>query len=242
MRPHILNLRKSAEWGKDHKIIAGQCSLFSLQGIAPRRRVLLYLVISAVFNTIFSLLHRLNSLGWEEKLELQLVSQQDLSENWNTFRQNYSRFPFRSLLVFPSVSSWGLRFVTNFSLRSRERSRKKERKTVDYISTVLLQQQQSFFCPAASAETSSQQTDSSMFRNHNAAHCMLFVYLNCGPRLPGSATISTLRQTEPGNNQAISTACCHSLSSSFHNSHIRFPFCRDWYDKTHNGRDRLRKM
>lgn len=53
--------------------------------------------------------------------------------------------------------------------------------------------------------------------------CSLFTWtLDHGS--PGSATISILRQTEPGSNQAISTACCHSLSSSFHSSHIRFPF------------------
>lgn len=71
--------------------------------------------------------------------------------------------------------------------------------------------------------------------------CCLFTWtLDHGSQ--GSATIFTLRQTRPGSNQGTSTACCHSLSSSFHNSHIRFPFSRDWYDKTHNGRDRHQKI
>lgn len=75
--------------------------------------------------------------------------------------------------------------VCDSSLSSfRATFEKKERDTGNYISTVPLEQQQSFFCPAASAETSSQQTDSSMFRNHNAAHCTLFVYLNPGPQFP----------------------------------------------------------
>lgn len=93
---------------------------------------------------------------------------------------------------------------------------------------------------AMTSSLSTVQTDFSMFRMYNAAHCTLFVYLNPGPRLP--RLCHHLFQTAPGSNQAISTACCHSLSSSFHNSHIRFPFYRDWYDKTHNGQDRHQKM
>lgn len=55
--------------------------------------------------------------------------------------------------------------------------------------------------------------------------CCLFTWtLDRGS--PGSATIFTLEQTEPGSNQTISTAGCHSLSSSFHSGHIRFLFQR----------------
>lgn len=139
--------------------------------------------LSAVFITIFSRLRRLNSLEWEQKL--QLISQQDLSENSNTFRQNYSRFPSEACWSFSpcpaeACGSW----LTSRCVPENVPEKKEERKTGDYISTVPLEQQRSFFCPAASAETSSQQTDSSMFRNHNAAHCTLFVYLNPGPRFP----------------------------------------------------------
>lgn len=57
-----------------------------------------------------------------------------------------------------------------------------------------------------------------------------------------SATIAPLRLTEPGSNQTISAACCHSLSSSFHSGHIRFTFHRDWSDKTHNGQEGHRNV
>lgn len=41
----------------------------------------------------FSLLYHLNSLEWEKKLEVHHISLHNSSENWNIFRQNYSRFP-----------------------------------------------------------------------------------------------------------------------------------------------------
>lgn len=70
--------------------------------LSPRHcsQIPLCLVISSIFSTIFSPLHCMNSLEQEQKLELQPISQQDLSENWNTFIQNYSRFPSKACWSF----------------------------------------------------------------------------------------------------------------------------------------------
>lgn len=77
---------------------------------------------------------------WEQKLELQPISQQDLSENSNTFRQNYSRFPSEACWSFSpcpaeACGSW----LTSRCVPENvpeEKKKKRERKTVDYISTV----------------------------------------------------------------------------------------------------------
>lgn len=137
--------------------------------------------VCTVFSTIFFSSYY-NSHELEQKLDLQPLSQQGLRNRYQL--KKLYQVSLRSLLVFLFLSSWDLWFVNQFSVRSREPTKKGERKTGDYISTVPLEQLQSFFCPAASAQTSSQQTDPSMFRNHNAAHCMLFVYLNPGPLFP----------------------------------------------------------
>lgn len=79
-------------------------------------------------------------LQWEQKLELQPISQQDLSENSNTFRQNYSRFPSEACWSFSpcpaeACGSW----LTSRCVPENvpeEKKKKRERKTVDYISTV----------------------------------------------------------------------------------------------------------
>lgn len=129
-----------------------------------------------------------------------LTNSHDWEENWS-----FGLFPSRIFLRIGTLLDGpipgfpqkpvGLSLLVQLRLVVRDslfgafqrtfRKKKKERKTGNYISTVPLEQQQSFFCPAASAETSSQQTDPSMFRYHNVAHCTLFVYLNSGPRLPG---------------------------------------------------------
>lgn len=126
----------------------------------------------------FSNLHRMNSFKWEQKLELQTVSQQDFSKNWNIFRQNYSRFPSEACWSFSpcpteACGSW----LTSWYVPEKKQKRGKEKQAITSpLSTV--------------------QTDSSMFRNHNAAHCSLFVYLNPGPRAPQALPPSlTCRQS-----------------------------------------------
>lgn len=156
---------------------------YLIQRIAPRRKVLVWSLsthISSIYHHFFTS----NSLERGQKLQLQPISQQDLSENRITFRQNYSRFPSEACWSFSPCPAEACGSWLTSRCVPENVPEKKERKTDDYISTVPLEQHQSFFCPAASAETSSQQTDSSMFRNHNATHCTLFVYLNPGPRFP----------------------------------------------------------
>lgn len=160
-----------------------------------------------------------------------LISQQDLSENWNTLRQNYFRFPTETCWSFtlcPSEAcgSW---FTSQF-IPDNIRGKKKEKPMITSPLSHLNNSSHSYVRPPLQ-KTSSQQTPQCSEIIMQPTVCCLFTWtLDHGS--PGSATIYSLRQTEPGSNQAFWAASCHSLSSS--SSPIRFPFSRDWYDKTHN--------
>lgn len=190
----------------------------------------------------FSPLHHLNSLEWEQKLDRQPVSQHDLSENWNTFRPNYSRFPSEACWSFSpcpaeACGSW----LNSHCVPENVPENKKEEKQAITSPLSLLNNSShsSVQLPLQKPHLNKQTPQCSEIIVQPTVRCLFTWTLDHGSL--GSATIFTPRQTGPGSNQAISTACCHSLSSSFHNSHIRFLFYRDWYDKTHNGRDRHQK-
>lgn len=150
--------------GVKKKIIADKELLFDVHCIAPRRKVWLYLVKSAVCIAIFQ-----TSIAWILSTE---------SRNWSFrlfpskiflkigtfFRHNYSRFPSEACWSFSpcpteACGSW----LTSWYVPERKK-RKEKQAITSTLSTV--------------------QTDSSMLRNHNAAHCSLFVYLNPAPRFP----------------------------------------------------------
>lgn len=148
------------------KMIADRDS--SLDLIAPKRKNFLYVFMSAVFIP-FSLF-----LSWPF-LRIGILL--------DTTIPGFPQKPVGLLSLCPTEAC-GLWLTSRCVPTNSLEKTKNERKTGDYISTVPPEQQRSFFCSDASAQTSSQQTDPSMFRSHNAAHCMLFVYLNPGPRLP----------------------------------------------------------
>lgn len=186
-----------------------------------------------------SLPHHLNSLEWEQKPYHQTVSQLDLSENWNIFRQNYSRFPSEACWSFSPCPAEGCGSWLNSRCvpENIPENKKEEKQAITSpISPLNNCSHSSVQPPVQKPHLNKQTLQCAGIKLQPNVRCLFTWTLDHGS--PGSATIFTLRQTGPGSNQAISTACCHSLSSSFHNSHIRFLFYRDWYDKTHNGHDR----
>lgn len=131
-----------------------------------------------------------------------------------------------------------LRFAVRDSLLVAFQKEEKQRITDNYISTV---PPSSTAVSLLSSRLCRNLIPSNKLPNVQKSYCSP-LYAVCLSELwtmksSSSATIAPLRLTEPGSNQAISTACCHSLSSSFHGSHIRFIFHRDWYDKAHNGQE-----
>lgn len=179
----------------------------------------------------FSPLHSSDSLEWEQKLDLQPVSPKAL-RIWKRFRRNYS-VSLRNPLVFLSSSSYDFAVYDSlFGAYQRTFPKAKRnlgRETADYICTV---------APSTQNNSDHSPVRLRQCRPHlnkksprcsaivtQPTVCCLFTWtLDRGS--PGSATIFTLEQTEPGSNQTISTAGCHSLSSSFHSGHIRFLFQR----------------
>lgn len=151
---------------------------------------------------------------------------------WKRFRQNYS-VSLRNPLVFLSSSSYDFAVYDSlFGAYQRTFPKAKRnlgRETADYICTV---------APSTQNNSDHSPVRLRQCRPHlnkksprcsaivtQPTVCCLFTWtLDRGS--PGSATIFTLEQTEPGSNQTISTAGCHSLSSSFHSGHIRFLFQR----------------
>lgn len=216
---------------KEKQTTFGSDLSFSFRGTAYTRKVLLYPALSAVFILFFSPLHSSDSLEWEQKLDLQPVSPKAL-RIWKRFRRNYS-VSLRNPLVFLSSSSYDFAVYDSlFGAYQRTFPKAKRnlgRETADYICTV---------APSTQNNSDHSPVRLRQCRPHlnkksprcsaivtQPTVCCLFTWtLDRGS--PGSATIFTLEQTEPGSNQTISTAGCHSLSSSFHSGHIRFLFQR----------------
>lgn len=175
---------------KEKKTTFGSDLSFSFRGTAYTRKVLLYLALSAVFILFFSPLHSSDFLENESRNWIfSLFLQRIFLRIWKRFRQNYS-VSLRNPLVFLSSSSYD--FAVCDSLfgayqrtfpKNKKKTRKKNGRLHLHCPPLRPKQQRSFSGPAASVQTSSQQKEPSMFSNRNAAHCMLFVYLNPGPRL-----------------------------------------------------------
>lgn len=218
---------------KEKKTTFGSDLSFSFRGTAYTRKVLLYLALSAVFILFFRLCTAQISL----KMRAETGSSACFSKG--------SFWEFGSVLdktiLFPSEIRWcfsprlamTLRFVTHFLVRTREHSpktkRKLGRKMADYICTVPPSAQNNSDhsparLPQCRPHLNKKRPRCSVIVMQPTVCCLFTWTLDRGS--PGSATIFTLEQTGPGSNQAISTACCHSLSSSFHNGHIRFLFQR----------------
>lgn len=140
---------------------------------------------------------------------------------WKRFRRNDS-VSLRNPLVFLSSSSYDFAVCDSlfaaYQRRFPKAKRNLGRQTADYICTV-----------APSTQNNSADLISTKRALDAQRSSCSPLYAVCLPEpwtAPGSATIFTLEQTEPGSNQTISTAGCHSLSSSSHNGHIRFLFQR----------------
>ena len=172
----------------------------------------------------------LTSLNWEQKPDLQPISQQDLSENWTLLDRNYSRFSPRSLLVSLSpcpAEACGSWLNSQCVPENVPENKKEEKQAITSpLSPLNNSRHSSVQTPLPKPHLDKQTLQCSEIIMQPTVRCLFTWTLDHGS--PGSATIFSLRQTGPGSNQAISTACCHSLSSSFHNIHIRFLFHRDW--------------
>lgn len=219
-------------------IVADKDPPFDPQSIAPRRTVLLYVVISVLFITIFPL-----EFPWLRRKHFSLFLNRIFLRIGTLLDGTIPGFPQKPVGLSLLVQ---LRLVVRDSLlsafqRAFQKKRKKEKQAITSPLSPLNNSSHSSVQPPLQKPHLNKQTPRcSEIIMQPTVSCLFTWTPDHGS--PDAATISTLRQTEPGSNQAISTACCHSLSSSFHNSHIRFPFYRDWYDKTHNGRDRHQKM